>query len=43
MSFDYAINRPVDLFANGKLLYHGRVVDTGRMRGFYIDSRTGQE
>ncbi|MGO9242301.1 MAG: flagellar motor switch protein FliM [Bryobacteraceae bacterium] len=43
VSFDYAINRPVDLFANGKLLFHGRVVDTGRMRGFSIDSRTGQE
>jgi flagellar motor switch protein FliM len=43
VSFDYAMNRPVDLLANGKLLFQGRVVDTGRRRAFCIDRRHGQE
>ena len=35
--FDYPIGRPVDLLANGRLLFHGNVVDTGRKRAISLD------
>lgn len=36
LAFDYPVERPVDLFLNGKLKFNGRVVSTGRKRGFQI-------
>lgn len=38
LAFDYPLDRPVDLMGNGRLLFQGRIVDTGRKRGFSLDS-----
>ena len=43
LAFDYPIDRPVDLLANGRLLARGSVVDTGRKRGFVMQTATGPE
>lgn len=36
VEFDYPVTRPVNLLINGALKFHGRIVDTGRKRGFHI-------
>ncbi|HVO69312.1 MAG TPA: FliM/FliN family flagellar motor switch protein, partial [Aggregatilineaceae bacterium] len=38
IALDYPANRPIDLLANGRLMFHGHVVDTGRKRGIALDS-----
>jgi len=44
LTFDYAVDRPVDLLINGKLKCQGRVVHSGRKRSFEIESViTGEE
>jgi flagellar motor switch protein FliM len=35
--FDYAADRPVDLLVNGRLLFQGGIVDTGRRRAISLD------
>jgi len=35
---DYPIHRPIDLIANGRLLFHGHLVDTGRKRAISLDA-----
>jgi len=37
LSFDYPVNRPIDLCINGRIKFRGRVVSTGRKRAFEID------
>jgi len=37
LSFDYPVNRELNLCINGKLKFRGRVVSTGRKRAFEID------
>lgn len=36
LSFDYPVERPVDLVVNGKLKYHGQIVSNGRKRALQI-------
>lgn len=36
VEFDFPVSRPVNLLINGALKFHGRIVDTGRKRGFHI-------
>ncbi len=38
LTFDYPVERPVDMLINGKLKYHGQIVSTGRKRAFQIGS-----
>jgi flagellar motor switch protein FliM len=40
LKFDYPMEKPVDLFVNGRLKYRGRVVSTGRKIGLAIDELT---
>jgi flagellar motor switch protein FliM len=35
--FDYPANRPIDLLINGRLLFQGGIVDTGRRRAVSLD------
>jgi len=37
LPFDYPVDRPVDCLVNGKLKYHGRVVQAGTRLGFLIE------
>jgi len=37
LSFDYPVNRMIDLCINGRLKFRGRVVTTGRKRAFQIE------
>jgi flagellar motor switch protein FliM len=37
LTFDYPIDNPVDLVINGKLKFHGHVVNTGRKRAMQIE------
>jgi len=37
LCFDQPVERPLDLFLNGKLKFHGQVVSNGRNRCFRID------
>ncbi|MDR3719441.1 MAG: flagellar motor switch protein FliM [Bryobacteraceae bacterium] len=43
LAFDYPLDRPVDLLVNGRLLFQGRIVDTGLKRAFSLDSINGRE
>jgi len=36
LTFDYPIEKPVDLVINGKLKYHGQIVSNGRKRALQI-------
>jgi flagellar motor switch protein FliM len=36
LTFDYPIEKPVDLIINGKLKYHGQIVSNGRKRAMQI-------
>ena len=38
LTFDYPVSRPLDGLLNGKLKFRGRVVETGRKRGFLLES-----
>jgi flagellar motor switch protein FliM len=37
ITFDYPVDRLVDLVINGKLKYHGQIISTGRKRGIQIE------
>jgi flagellar motor switch protein FliM len=37
LTFDYPVEKPVDLMINGKLKYRGQVVTTGRKRAFHVE------
>lgn len=37
LTFDYPVEREVDLIINGRLKFHGQIVNTGRKRGFAIE------
>jgi flagellar motor switch protein FliM len=43
LAFDYPLDRPVDLLVNGKMVFQGQIVNTGRKRGFSLDSINGSE
>jgi flagellar motor switch/type III secretory pathway protein FliN len=36
LEFDFARQRPLDLFVNGKLKYRGEIVNGGRKRAFAV-------
>jgi len=37
LSFDYPVERPVNILVNGKLKFRGHIAATGRMRAFLIE------
>lgn len=37
LTFDFPVERPLDLFLNGRLKYRGHIISTGRKRAFHID------
>ena len=37
LTFDYPVERPVDLSINGKVKFRGGIVSTGRKRAFEIE------
>ena len=37
VTFDYPVERPLDLSINGKIKFRGGIVTTGRKRAFEID------
>jgi flagellar motor switch protein FliM len=41
LAFDFPLDRPVDLLVNGKHMFQGQIVNTGRKRGFSLDSING--
>lgn len=38
LTFDFPMDRPVDGLLNGKLRFSGRIVETGRKRGFLLET-----
>lgn len=38
LAFDFPITRPLEALVNGKLRFRGRIVESGRKRGFLTDS-----
>ena len=38
LSFDYSLQKPVNLSVNGKCKFSGQIVTTGRKRGYLIES-----
>jgi len=38
LTFDYPVNRPLDLTVNGVLKYRGSVINTGRNRGYEVSN-----
>lgn len=38
LAFDFPVDRPLDGLLNGKLLFGGRIVETGRKRGFLLEA-----
>jgi flagellar motor switch protein FliM len=41
VAFDFPLDRPVDLLVNGKHMFQGQIVNTGRKRAFSLDSING--
>jgi flagellar motor switch protein FliM len=39
LTFDFPVSRPLDGLLNGKLRFGGRIVSTGRKRGFMLETR----
>lgn len=37
LTFDFPVQRQLDLTINGRLKYHGQVITTGRKRAFYVN------
>ena len=37
LTFDYAVDKPLDLLINGKLKFHGQIATVGQKLGFAID------
>ena len=37
LTFDFPVERPLDLMLNGRLKYRGHIVSSGRKRAFHID------
>jgi flagellar motor switch protein FliM len=42
LGFDFVVNRPLDLLVNGKLKYHGEMVEAGGKRALQIHELTEQ-
>jgi flagellar motor switch protein FliM len=40
LAFDFPVDQPLDGLVNGKLRYHGKIVETGRKRAFRLESCT---
>ncbi|HXM42090.1 MAG TPA: flagellar motor switch protein FliM [Bryobacteraceae bacterium] len=38
LTFDFPVSRPVDGLVNGKLRFGGRIVESGRKRGFVVET-----
>lgn len=38
LAFDFPVSRPLDGLLNGKLRFGGRIVETGRKRGFLVEA-----
>ena len=38
LTFDFPVNRPLDGLLNGKLRFGGRIVVSGRKRGFLLET-----
>jgi flagellar motor switch/type III secretory pathway protein FliN len=38
LAFDFPVDRPVDGLLNGKLRFGGRIIQTGRKRGFLLET-----
>ena len=38
LTFDFPVSRPLDGLLNGKLRFGGRIVETGRKRGFLLET-----
>jgi flagellar motor switch protein FliM len=38
LSFDFPVGRPLNGLVNGKLRFGGRIVESGRKRGFLVES-----
>jgi flagellar motor switch protein FliM len=43
LTFDFPVNRPLDGLLNGKLRFSGRIVESGRKRGFLVESGPASE
>jgi flagellar motor switch protein FliM len=43
LTFDYGLEKPVDCLINGRLKFHGHVVNAGRKRAFHIEHFHGAE
>jgi len=39
LSFDYPVDKPLDMLVNGKLKYHGHIATVGQKLGFAIENR----
>jgi flagellar motor switch protein FliM len=43
LTFDYPVDRPLDGLLNGKLRFRGRILETGRKRGFLTETAVTPE
>jgi flagellar motor switch protein FliM len=43
LAFDFPLERPVNLLVNGRVLFQGQIVNTGRKRAFSLDSICGRD
>jgi flagellar motor switch protein FliM len=43
LAFDFPLERPVNLLVNGRVLFQGQIVNTGRKRAFSLDTICGRD